>query len=71
MMDLAPYLSSIGLTQNTYAEAINDNGDIVGYGTTALGGEQDAFLLVVPEPNCFAMFGLSLAGLVLLRRRQR
>jgi probable HAF family extracellular repeat protein len=44
MTDLAPYLSSIGLTSDSSALAINDNGDIVGWGLTA-DGYRHAFLL--------------------------
>ncbi len=56
----------------TVATAINDNGQIVGYGTNP-SGQQDAFLLTpTPEPSTLAFLGagaIALAGYVSWRRR--
>jgi probable HAF family extracellular repeat protein len=68
--DLSPFLDNIGLTGNTRATAIADNGDIVGYGTTA-GGQTRAFLLItVPEPSTSALLALAAAGFIFSLRRQ-
>ena len=67
MTDLAPYLASIGLTGDSIATAINDSGDIVGYGTAADGSDH-AFLLEVPEPSTVALLALGGAALLLRRR---
>ncbi len=61
--DLAPYLATVGLTGNSYAQAINDRGDIVGQA----GGH--AFLLVAPEPSATVLLAVGGAALV-FRRRQ-
>jgi probable HAF family extracellular repeat protein len=47
------------------ATGINDNGQIVGWGTNA-SGQTDAFLLTptpTPEPSTFILFGIGLAGM--------
>lgn len=41
--------------------AIGDDGNIIGYGTTA-GGQTHAFLLAVPEPSTSALLALAAAG---------
>ena len=68
MTDLEPYLASIGMTGLSFATALDDNGDIVGYGTLA-NGHYHPFLLVVPEPSAAALLALGLTAL-LARRRQ-
>ena len=64
IIDLDTWL--IGWT-NTFAEAINDRGQIAGYGMDP-SGQYDAFLLTsypinVPEPSKWAMMLLGFAGL--------
>lgn len=52
----------------TNADAINDKGQIVGYGVDPL-GHQEAFLLTpIPEPGTIAL--LALGGAALVRRRR-
>ena len=73
MTDLSPYLASIGLTGISEANAINDNGDIVGLAFNA-SGERDAFLIeVTPEPSTVALLALGVVGLAwsTLRSRSR
>jgi probable HAF family extracellular repeat protein len=63
MTDLSPYLDSIGLIGVGEANAINDDGDIVGLAFNA-SGERDAFLLepsTVPEPSTVAPLAALLA----------
>lgn len=54
MLDLAPYLTAIGITGRSEALAINERGDIVGTGNDAV-GNQIAYLLAVPEPSPLAL----------------
>lgn len=73
MTDLNTLLDSSGAGWTLIgAQAINDNGQIVGYGTNPL-GQSDAFLLTldVPEPSACTMLvgGLGLLGAVIRRRR--
>jgi probable HAF family extracellular repeat protein len=69
MTDLAPFLASVGFLGASYATAINDNGDIVGYADIA--GGQHAFLLVsVPEPSALALVSLSLVAMLLQQRKR-
>ena len=69
MTDLEPFLASIGMTGTSTAEAIDANGDIVGYGTMA-NGSTHAFLLVeVPEPSSIALGLCGAAALMIARRR--
>ncbi|HEY1381378.1 MAG TPA: PEP-CTERM sorting domain-containing protein [Gemmataceae bacterium] len=59
-------------TNMTLIEAfdVNDNGQIVGYGS--VGGIEHAFLLTpVPEPGTLALVGLGLGGLALRTWRRR
>jgi probable HAF family extracellular repeat protein len=71
MTDLSPYLASIGLTGYSEANAINDNGDIVGTGFTA-SGDRDVFLLTqIPEPSTGALLTLGFVGLALRTLRGR
>lgn len=53
------------------AQAINDNGDIVGFATSADGFQHGYLLTAVPEPASWAMMigGLSMIGGALRRRR--
>lgn len=77
MSDLNRYASG-GWTL-TQAEAINENGDILGIGT--LNGESHTFLLTwsgnsggavpaIPEPGTFVLLAFGLAGLVVAKRRR-
>ncbi len=55
----------------TSAQAINDNGQIVGYGTNAE-GQSDAFLLdPVPEPATMSLAAVGLAALLTRRKERR
>jgi probable HAF family extracellular repeat protein len=73
MTDLNRYAGDGWLLTN--ATAINNRGDILGFGT--LNGEWHTFLLTsqpvaaVPEPSTFALLGAGLAGLVAVNRRRR
>lgn len=49
--------------------AIGDDGNIIGYGTTA-GGQTHAFLLAVPEPSTSALLALAAAGSIFSLRRK-
>jgi probable HAF family extracellular repeat protein len=69
MIDLAPYLTSIGITGESRATAINDNGDIVGWGEAA-DGYVHAFALLVPEPSAPTLLALGLVSLLFRRRSQ-
>ena len=69
MTDVAPCLASIGLSDYNGAEAINEQGDIVGFGETADGYYHTFLLTAVPEPSTVAL--LALGGAALLSRRRR
>ena len=67
MTDLSPFLADIGLAGDSNALAIDDNGDIVGCGSTA-GGQTHGFVLTaVPEPS---IFGLAALGGTLMQLRR-
>jgi uncharacterized membrane protein len=69
MTDLAPCLASIGLTGDSGARGINDNGDIVGYAMTPDGYYHSFLLTVIPEPSTVALLTLGGAAWLLRRRR--
>ena len=54
------------------AAAINDSGQIVGYGFNPLGQEHAFILTPVPEPEVYLMMGVGvcLAGVIARRRKQ-
>jgi len=57
-----------GITGESRATAINDNGDIVGWGE-GTDGYVHPFVLLVPEPSATALLAVGLASLLLRRRR--
>lgn len=76
MLDLSllPEVIASGWTELSYANDINNVGQIVGYGV--INGEQHAFLLTevaaVPEPETWSLMllGLAVMGAVAKRRKQ-
>lgn len=69
-LSLLPEVIAAGWTELSYANDINNSGQIVGYGR--INGEQHAFLLApVPEPETYAMFlaGLGFVGIMASRRK--
>ena len=68
MTDLAPYLASIGLTGDSGARSINDNGDIVGFAMTPDGYYHSFLLTMIPEPSTVALLALGGAAWLLRRR---
>jgi probable HAF family extracellular repeat protein len=56
----------------SYAYAINDLGQIVGYGINSQGEEHAFMLTPVPEPEVYLMMGVGvcLAGVIARRRKQ-
>jgi probable HAF family extracellular repeat protein len=62
--------SNSGWSNLTEATAINNAGQIVGYGTNPQ-GQTDAFLLtpVVPEPSASCLLLLAASGILSARRR--
>jgi probable HAF family extracellular repeat protein len=68
MTDLEPYLASIGMTGNGGATALDDNGNIIGYGTLG-SGDTHGFLLTVPEPSALALLAFGLTALLARRRK--
>ncbi|MFO1512607.1 MAG: HAF repeat-containing protein [Verrucomicrobiota bacterium] len=71
MTDLAPFLSTLGITGFSEALGINELGDIVGSGEDVL-GQRHAFLLIaVPEPSVAALVIAGFAGSVIFSRRLR
>jgi probable HAF family extracellular repeat protein len=62
MTDLSQYLSNIGITGESFANAINDDGDIVGDGVEADGSTQAFLLVPVPEPSTWSVFALGSLG---------
>ena len=64
MIDLNSTISSQSSWTLLDATAINDQGQIVGYGANP-SGQDHAFLLTpVPEPSTFALLGVGAIGLV-------
>lgn len=71
MIELLPYLTTIGLTGYSEANAINDYGDIVGTGFNS-SGEREIFPLTqIPEPSAGALLMLGIVGLAPRTRRRR
>jgi probable HAF family extracellular repeat protein len=75
MLDLNDLIGPGGGWTLVDARAINDAGQITGYGT--VGNETRAFLLTpgmvteIPEPETLALMGAGVIGLGLLRQRKR
>ena len=68
MIDLNSFLAPTSGWQLEEAYAINDLGQVVGYGTIA--GETHAFLLdTTPEPSSAALLGAGATLLALMRKR--
>jgi probable HAF family extracellular repeat protein len=59
MTDLAPYLTTLGLGGLSFAQDINDKGDIVGFALDAAGNGH-GFLLQIPEPSSPALLALGI-----------
>ena len=72
MYDLNQRLDSSGTSWSlTSAQAINDNGWIVGFGTNPT-GQTHAFLLTpLPEPSTFVLAGIAAIGLLAFAYRHR
>ena len=71
MLDLNSMISPSSGWQLTTATAINDNGQIVGYGTNP-SGQTDAFLLTpTPEPSAFVLLAVGAVALIGYRWRRR
>ncbi len=74
MLDLNDLVTNMeGWSELNVANAINENGEIVGYGINAL-GQEEAFLLspvAVPVPAAAYLFGSSLLLLVFNKRKRR
>jgi probable HAF family extracellular repeat protein len=70
MIDLATLVLDLtGWQKLSVAQAINESGSIVGYGTTTSGQKHAFFLKVVPIPAAAWLFGGALGALGALRRR--
>ena len=74
MQDLNNLVASSAGWMLGYAQAINDNGQIAGYGINP-SGQTHAFLLTpIPEPSTLALLGISAVSLIgcgLWRRRRK
>jgi probable HAF family extracellular repeat protein len=71
MIDLNSLLPAGSGWDLQVATAINDSGQVVGFGTNPE-GQQDAFLMdTTPEPASMALFGASAALLVMMRKKLR
>ncbi len=69
MTDLAPCLTPAGITGQSRATAIDDNGDIDGWGEGP-DGYVHPFVLLVPEASAPALLAPGLAMLLFRRRAQ-
>ena len=68
----ASILAGTGFTLNN-ATAIDNNGDIAGWGTDSLGNTYQAFVIynAVPEPGTLSLFLAGLVGLLAYGRKVR